>query len=96
MLLNTIRGATSWEDLLTINGHVCHSFKEACREKGLLEDDAEWSQVLEEATHWVTGAALHDMFASMLMFCEVTDPVLCGISITPHYLMTLCIALLLH
>jgi hypothetical protein len=74
MLLNTVRGATSWEDLLTVNGHVCHSFKEACREKGLLEDDAEWSQVLEEAAHWATGAALRDMFASMFMFCEVTDP----------------------
>jgi hypothetical protein len=73
MLLNTVRGATSWE-VLTVNGHVCHSFKEACREKGLLEDDAEWSQALEEAAHWATGAALRDMFTSMLMFCEVTDP----------------------
>jgi hypothetical protein len=86
MLLNTVKGATSWADLLTINGHVCHSFKEACREKGLLEDDAEWSQALEEAAHWAIGATLRDMFASML----------CGINITPHCLMTLCIALLLH
>jgi hypothetical protein len=51
MLLNTVRGATSWEDLLIVNGHVCHSFKEACREKGLLEDDAERSQALEEVAH---------------------------------------------
>ncbi len=53
---------------------MCHSFKEACCEKGLLEDDAEWSHALEEAAHWAIGAALRDMFTSMLMFCEVTDP----------------------
>jgi len=29
---------------------------------------------LEEAGIWASGRELHDMFASVLMFCEVTNP----------------------
>jgi hypothetical protein len=41
---------------------------------GLLADDNEWHQALEEASVWASGRQLHDMFVSMLMFCEVTNP----------------------
>jgi hypothetical protein len=41
---------------------------------GLLADDNEWDQALEEAGVWASGRQLRDMFASMLMFCEVTNP----------------------
>jgi hypothetical protein len=41
---------------------------------GLLTDDNEWHQALEEAGLWALGRQLHDMFASMLMFCQVTNP----------------------
>jgi hypothetical protein len=41
---------------------------------GLLADDNEWHQPLEEANLWASGRQLHDMFASMLMFFEVTNP----------------------
>jgi hypothetical protein len=41
---------------------------------GLLADDNEWHQALEEADVWASGRQLRDMFASMLMFCEVTNP----------------------
>ncbi len=33
-----------------------------------------WHQALEEADIWALGRQLRDMFASMLMFCEVTNP----------------------
>jgi len=41
---------------------------------GLLADDNEWHQALEKAGVWASGRQLHDMFALMLMFCEVTNP----------------------
>jgi hypothetical protein len=41
---------------------------------GLLADNNEWHQALEEAGFWALGRQLRDMFASMLMFCEVTNP----------------------
>jgi hypothetical protein len=41
---------------------------------GLLANNNEWHQALEEAGVWASGRELRDMFASMLMFCEVTNP----------------------
>jgi hypothetical protein len=37
---------------------------------GLLEDDNEWHQALEEVDIWASKRHLHDMFASMLMFVK--------------------------
>jgi len=51
-----------------------NTFKDACIAMGLLADDNEWHQALEEANLWALGRQLRDMFASMLMFCEVTNP----------------------
>jgi hypothetical protein len=41
---------------------------------GLLADDNEWHEALGKAGLWASGRWLRDMFASMLMFCEVTNP----------------------
>jgi hypothetical protein len=74
MLLNCVKGATSYEHLRTMDDRVHDTFKDACIAMGLLADDNEWHQALEEADVWALGRQLHDMFASMLMFCEVTNP----------------------
>jgi hypothetical protein len=41
MLLNVVCEVTSFEDLRTVDGRVCATFKEACQAKGLLENDQE-------------------------------------------------------
>jgi hypothetical protein len=74
MLLNCVKGATSYEHLRTMDGKKHDTFKDACIAMGLLADDNEWHQALEEADVWASGRQLRDMFASMLMFCEVTNP----------------------
>ena len=43
ILLTHIKGATSFNNLKTINGYVCRTFKETCIHLGLLQDDAEWN-----------------------------------------------------
>jgi len=50
------------------------TLKNACIVMGLLAYDNVWHQALEEASLWASRRQLHDMFASMLMFCEVTNP----------------------
>jgi hypothetical protein len=40
---------------------------------GLLANDNEWHQALEEVGLWALGQQLRDMFASMLMFYEVMN-----------------------
>jgi hypothetical protein len=74
MLLNCIKGATSYEHLRTVDGIEHDTFKDACIVMGLLVDNNEWHQALEEASIWALGRQLRDMFASMLMFCEVMNP----------------------
>jgi hypothetical protein len=74
MLLNCVKGATSYEHLQTVDDRVHDTFKDAYIAMGLLADDNEWHQALEEAGIWASGRQLCDMFASMLMFCEVTNP----------------------
>jgi RecG-like helicase len=74
MLLNCVKGVTSYEHLRTVDGTKHDTFKDACIAMGLLADDNEWHQALEEVGVWALGRQLRDMFASMLMFCEVTNP----------------------
>jgi hypothetical protein len=74
MLLNVVCETTSFEDLRTVDGCVCATFKEACQARGLLENDQEWAQALEEASHWAMGRRLRDLFASVLPFNEVINP----------------------
>jgi hypothetical protein len=57
-----------------MDGTEHDTFKDPCIAMGLLVDDNEWHQALEEAALWALGQQLRDMFASMLMFCEVTNP----------------------
>jgi len=74
MLLNCVKGATSYEHLQIVDGREHDTFKDACIAMGLLADDNEWDQTLEEASVRASGRQLRDMFAFMLMFCEVTNP----------------------
>jgi hypothetical protein len=48
MLLNYVKGATSYEHLRTVDGTTHDTFKDACIVMGLLADDNEWHQALEE------------------------------------------------
>ncbi|KAH0633393.1 hypothetical protein KY284_036179 [Solanum tuberosum] len=73
LLLNHVRGPTSFEDLLTINGIHCHTFKEAAKEKGLLESDDSISECLREAVIFKMPVALRMLFATNLVHCNPTD-----------------------
>ena len=55
LLLTIVRGATSFEDLRTVNNVLHDTFKSACVARGLLEDDEEWIQCLREAAIMNTG-----------------------------------------
>jgi len=55
MLLNYVKGATFYEHLWTVDGREHNTFKDACIAMGLLADDNEWHQALEEAGVWASG-----------------------------------------
>nr|XP_047144617.1 uncharacterized protein LOC124818131 [Hydra vulgaris] len=74
MLLLHVRGAVSFEDLRTVNGTVFNTFREACSQLGLLQDDAEWRNTLTEAAATRLPNQIRQMFSIILTFCEPDDP----------------------
>lgn len=55
LLLTEFRGPTSFEDLWTFQGVLSETFKGACIARGLLEDDGEWRQCLNEGIAMSSG-----------------------------------------
>jgi hypothetical protein len=73
-LLTVAKGATSFEDLRTVDGVLCPTFKDACIARGLLKDDQEWKQCLQEAADMQTGSQLRTLFTTLLDHCQPTAP----------------------
>ncbi len=71
---NHCKGANSYEDLKTVQEVVLETFKEVCGSIGLLQDDNEWSQLLEEAAQTRNCLQLRVLFVVVLLFCEPSNP----------------------
>jgi len=80
ILLTHVAGATCFEDLRTTHRPhtpttVVHpTFKVACLARGLLQNDAEWDQCLSEIVGVQLPRSLQQLFASLLIFNNVTNP----------------------
>ena len=76
VLLNKIPGATSFDELKTVNGSVCETFREACCQLGILDDDEEWNNALQEACDGVITDCnqLRIFFATILNNNDISDP----------------------
>ena len=68
------KGKKSFEDLRTVNGEVCDTFKEACTKLGMLQDDDEWHQVLTEADFIRSTPAVRELYITIVLYCEPADP----------------------
>ena len=73
-LLSAVKGATSFDDLKTVDGNQLPSFHAACLAWGLLEDDNEWRQCLQEAAQMASGHQLCNLFVTILRDCSPSDP----------------------
>ena len=65
---------TMLNDLKTVNGDLCSSFREACFKLGLLEDDNQYHLAMEEASVSNSAASLRSLFAVILTWCEPNNP----------------------
>jgi hypothetical protein len=72
VLLNHVRGATSYEDLRTVAGVMYSTFREACEKRGLIETDKSIDDCLTESITFQMPCALRRLFATILVFCEAT------------------------
>ncbi|KAL8151511.1 hypothetical protein V2J09_021319 [Rumex salicifolius] len=48
--------------------------RETCYSLGMLNDDNEWSDAIQEAHQWATGTQLWELFVTILLFCDVSRP----------------------
>lgn len=73
ILLNKVKGPTSFDDLKT-NGVVYKIVKEVCIAHGLLDDDCEYISSIKEASTWSNVCSLRKLFVSMLLCSSLSDP----------------------
>jgi hypothetical protein len=66
MLLYT-KGATSFRNLLTVDGYECGTFEEACKMSGYLRVDEEWELAMAEAATFADARQLRCMFAYIII-----------------------------
>ena len=76
LLLQVQKGCRSFDDVKTVDGVVHPSFRGAWQALGLLADDGEWKRTLIEAAQFNTSRQLRELFAAILQFCVVGDPLL--------------------
>nr|XP_016462367.1 PREDICTED: uncharacterized protein LOC107785554 [Nicotiana tabacum] len=73
LLLNHVRGPFSFKDLLKVNRRQCDTFKEAAKERGLLESDDNISECLRETAFFKMPSALRSLFATILVHYNPID-----------------------
>nr|KAJ0209704.1 hypothetical protein LSAT_V11C400181780 [Lactuca sativa] len=74
ILLNKVKGPTSFDDIRTVNGQTHSSFRDACYALGLLDDDKEYIDAIKEASHSGSGFYLRFLFATLLMCNNMPKP----------------------
>lgn len=73
LLLTKAHGPTSFEALKTVNGIKYLTFKDACQNFGLLDDDHEWHEVLEECSRSGFPSQIRELFVHIIVNCQVSD-----------------------
>nr|XP_047123764.1 uncharacterized protein LOC105849148 [Hydra vulgaris] len=74
LLLLHVKGALSYENLRTVNGTVFNTFREACYQLGLLQDDIKWRNTLTEAVATGLPKQIRQLFSILSTLCQPDDP----------------------
>ena len=74
VLLHHVEWAKSFADLRTMDGVLCPTYRGACVQRGLLQDDREWRECLREAASSQTGLQMRCLFCIILEYNSPEDP----------------------
>ncbi|KZS03668.1 ATP-dependent Helicase-like protein [Daphnia magna] len=73
LLLINVPGATSFENLRTVDGILHLTFKEAAIARNLLADDSVWERVMAEAIEFEMPVQLRQLFVNIGIHCSPTN-----------------------
>ncbi|CEG72552.1 hypothetical protein RMATCC62417_08095 [Rhizopus microsporus] len=74
LLLTSVCGPKSFEDIRTVNGILYPTFREACVVLHLIGDDREWDRCFAGARLFATGANLRQLFLTALLQGQLNNP----------------------
>ncbi|KAI7952088.1 hypothetical protein MJO28_007772 [Puccinia striiformis f. sp. tritici] len=74
LLLLNRRGAISFVDLRTVDDHVHPTYRAAAEALGLLISDRHYERSISEASSWMLGDGLRNMFCIILVHCGPANP----------------------
>lgn len=74
LLLVNVRGPKSFQDLRTVDGHVCDTYRDACQRLHLLEDDTHWDATLQDASISSSSVQIRMLFSIILSTCFPSNP----------------------
>ncbi|GFU23539.1 ATP-dependent DNA helicase [Trichonephila clavipes] len=74
LLLINIRGPISFQDLRTVNGQLCATYRQACQKLNLLENDAHWDTARADASNTARPQQIRTLFAEILTSCFPSNP----------------------
>ena len=72
ILLLYVPGATSFQDLRTVNSTTYDTFMEACIARELITTDSNWRKCLREASQWQMPYQLRELLATLIMWSKIT------------------------
>nr|GMD12780.1 ATP-dependent DNA helicase PIF1-like [Ipomoea batatas] len=75
LLLMNVRAPTSFGCLRTVNGQITSSFRDAAEKLGLLAGDFIVEESLNEAVLFQMPSSLWTFFATLLIFCDISNPI---------------------
>lgn len=74
LLLSVATNVRSFEDLRSYQGVTYLTYREACFARGLLADDNEWKQALEDGRFMQTGWKLRQLFVTIVQNNQPSQP----------------------
>uniref|UniRef100_A0A6N2MDD8 ATP-dependent DNA helicase n=1 Tax=Salix viminalis TaxID=40686 RepID=A0A6N2MDD8_SALVM len=75
LLLNHIKGSTSFADLRNVHGFFIQHFSLPAKHLDF-RDDKEWSEAFCEAIVTASSPQLRQLFVGIILFCQVADPLI--------------------
>ena len=73
VLLNHVRGATSFEHLRSRHGTTYATFRDACEALGYVETDKSLDDCLTESAQFKMPYALRRLFTTIIVFCKCNN-----------------------